>query len=290
MDNTDKQSLGAKKAKADEVLENLVNVHYAKANCWGRWLLSMQVLLYGSGVVAIFVPAVTLSYPPLAILLAVTSTWFAIQISKFKGTAETLKRHHEYWQGFGKDLPSGLLADLRVTVSGGVTDEEDRLLRQGIRFASAKPLGPARVLENLCESAWFTKHHATWCAEKLGVVFVLTVVLAILVLLVFLSSIKTLTSMMVAAQCVSVTLSTLLSIGVFRSWLEFRGYSQKAGDIEAESQRLLKFKTVDAFEAQRILAEYQLVRAGAPTIPTWVWKIQRERLNRSWDDLKKPTD
>jgi hypothetical protein len=222
-------------------------------------------------------------------LLAAASTWLTIQASKFKGIADTLKRHHEYWQGFGKELPKGWLADLRVTVSGGITDEEDRLLRQGLRFSSSKPLGPARVLENLCESAWFTKHHAAWCAERLGVVFVLSVVFAIVLLLVLLTSMKGLTSMMAAAQCVSVTLTTLLSIGVLHSWLAFRGYSQKEGEIEAESQRLLK-SGADAFEAQRTLAEYQLVRASAPTIPTWVWKIQRDCLNKNWNDLKKPTD
>ena len=289
MENTDKQLLAAKKAQADEVLENLVNVHYAKANCWGAWLLAMQILLYAAGVVAVFVPTLTMSYPPLAILLAATGTWLAVQASKFKGTAETLKRHHEYWQGFGKNLPNGLLADLRVTVSGGLTEEEDRLLRQGLRFSSTKPMGPARVLENLCQSAWFTKHHAAWCAERLGVVFILSVVSAIVLLLVLLASIKGLTSRMAAAQCVSVTLSTLLSIGVLHSWLAFRGYSQKAGEIEAESERLLK-SGADAFEAQRTLAEYQLVRASAPTIPTWVWKMQRDRLNENWNDLKKPTD
>ena len=91
---------------------------------------------------------------------------------------------------------------------------------------------------------------------------------------------------MAAAQCVSVTLSTLLSIGVLHSWLAFRSYSQKAEEIEAESERLSK-SGADAFEAQRTLAEYQLMRASAPTIPTWVWNKQRDCLNKNWNELKE---
>ena len=47
MESAYKQSLATKISQPDEILENLVNVHYAKANCWGTWLLAMQILLWG---------------------------------------------------------------------------------------------------------------------------------------------------------------------------------------------------------------------------------------------------
>ena len=146
------------------------------------------------------------------------------------------------------------------------------------------------MLENLSESAWFTKHLAAWCAVRLGAVFVLTVVFAVVLLLVLFTSQTGLPFRVAAAQCLSATLSSLLSLGVLHSWMAFKDYSQKAGEIDAEAQRLLKAGAADAFEAERALSEYQLLRASGPSIPTWVWKSQRDRLNQSWKDLKTSSD
>jgi hypothetical protein len=290
MEHVETKSVRSQKAEPGEVLKSLVNVHYAKANSWKTALLALQMALYAAGVVAVFAPALTTSYPPVAVILALSTTWIGIQASKFKSTADSLKRQYEYWQGFGKELPKGMLADLRVAVSGRIDEYEDRLLQKGLSFSSSKPLGPTRVLENLCESAWFTKHLAAWCGRWLGVVFVLAAVLSVALLLISINSLTGLSSRVAAAQCVSVTLTSLLSLGILHSWLAFRDYSQKAGDIENEAQRLLKSGTTDVFDAQRALSEYQLVRAGGPTIPTLVWKMQRDRLNDNWNDLKKPTN
>jgi hypothetical protein len=127
--------------KAGEILQNLVNVHYARAGFWSNVLLGMQLLLYLAGVAAVFVPKLTTSYPPVALALVIIGTWLSFQASKFKGAAEVLKRHYEHWQGFGKDLPRALLADMRATTFGGISAEEDRLLREGLSFSSLKPLG-----------------------------------------------------------------------------------------------------------------------------------------------------
>ncbi len=276
--------------KTNKILEKLVNLHFKKAKVWGGTHVLLQVLLYLAGVVAVFVPSVTTSYPPVALVLALIGAWLSGQASKFKGVADSLKRQHEYWQGLGPSPPTGLLADMRVNITGDLSEEENRLLREGLTFSSSKAVGPARVLENLSESTWFTKHLAGWCATALCTVFVLTLTGAVILLLVSAASLGDLTVRVAAAKCVAATFTFLLSIGVVRSWLAFSRYSQKAGEIEAEAQRLLKTGNADTLTAQRVLGEYQLLRASAPLIPTWVWEWQRNKLNDNWRELKCATE
>ena len=93
---------------------------------------------------------------------------------------------------------------------------------------------------------------------------------------------------LVAAKFISATLVFLISIGTLRSWLAYAALSQKAGDLDAEAGRLLAAGKLDAFEAQRLLAEYQLARASAPLVPTWVWRLRRDTSTNF--ELKRPQD
>jgi len=154
-------------------------------------------------------------------------------------------------------------------------------------FSSGKPVGPSRVVENLVETAWFTKHLAGSCRNIFFAVFVVSLILSVVLLLITASSAAQVSSRLAAAKCVSATLTFLISVGVLREWLSFLEFSKNAGEIEAEAERLCR-GDVTEFEAQRLLAEYQMIRAAAPLIPTVAWKIRRDALNEAWKQLKHP--
>lgn len=271
------------------IIEGLVNQAYDKAKWWAGLVIGLQSTLFLTGVAAIILPGFTLGYPWIALPLALVGAWMSGQAAKFKGMAERAKRQHEYLAGFGVAPSRGMLADLRVSLARELPEEADRLLRQGITYSSGKPPGAARVLENLCESGWFTKHLADWCACALRSLFLITVAIAISLLLLSATSLSGTPVGIVAAKFVAATLIFLISIGTLRSWLAYATLSQKAGDIDAEASRLLAAGKLDAFEAQRLLAEYQLSRASAPLVPTWVWRLRRDILNKHWE-LKRPQD
>jgi len=271
-------------------LQNLINIHYHKAKVWTGWLVAAEILIYMAGVVAVFLPNVPLEYPAVALVIVLITTRISIKAEKFKWVAESLKRQFEYCEGFGQPPSRGQLADLRASVDCTLSDKFDALLKEGLNYSSEQPLGHRRSLENLCESAWFSKHLAGWCSEKLRALFVVCIIGAVVILLIVASSapvgnhVATL-----IAKCVSSTLTFLVSIGILRSWLAYADFSKEAGSLETEAQRLLEDKSAGAFEAQRLLAEYQLLRATSPSIPTWVWKIRRKTLNQNWAELKRPT-
>lgn len=272
-----------------DIIEGLVNQAYDKAKWWAGSVIGLQTALFIAGIIAIFFSKFTLSYPWIALPLALLGAWMSGRAAKFKGMAERAKRQHEYLAGFGVAPSGGMLADLRVGLANELPAETDRLLRQGITYSSGKPPGVARVLENLCESGWFTKHLADWCACTLRALFLATVGIAVVLLLFSATSLSGTPVGIVAAKFVAATMIFLISIGTLRSWLAYAALSQKAGDIDAEADRLLAAGKLDAFEAQRLLSEYQLSRASAPLVPTWVWRLRRETLNKHWE-LKRPQD
>lgn len=272
-----------------DILEVLVNTAYNRAKVWAGAVIGLQIFVFLAGVVAVFVPELTLAYPWIALPLALVGAWLSSQASRFKGMAETGRRQHELLAGFGVEPSRGQLADLRVSLPKGLPAETDKLLRQGITFSSSKPPGPVRVLENLSESAWFTKHLAEWCGLLLGAVFVGSLTVAVSLLLLSATTLAGKPVGIAAAKCVAATLLFLISVGTLRSWMAYRRLRQRADDSDAEATRLLTSKTPDSFEAQRLLAEYQLARALAPLIPTWVWRVRLDTLNRNWE-LKRPLD
>jgi hypothetical protein len=176
-----------------------------------------------------------------------------------------------------------------VGLAKELPEATDRLLREGITYSSAKGPGAARVLENLSESAWYTKHLASWCASLLRAVFLGSVGIAAALLLLSATSLSGTPVGLGAARFVAATLIFLISVGTLRSWLAYAAISQKAGGIDGEACRLLDAQTFDSFEAQRLLAEYQLARASGPLVPTWVWKLRRGTLNNNWQ-LKRPKE
>ena len=269
------------------IVEGVVNRAYDKAKRWAGSVIGLQTTLFIAGVAAIFFPGFTLSYPWIALPLALVGAWMSGQSAKFKGMAECAKRQHEYLAGFGVAPSGAMLADLRVSLPKELPQELDCLLREGITYSSGKLPGAVRVLENLCESGWFTKHLANWCACGLRAMFLGTVVIAVGLLLLSATSLSGTPVGVVAAKFVAATLIFLISIGTLRSWLAYASLSQKAGDIDASAERLLASGDLDSFEAQRLLAEYQLSRASAPLVPTWVWRLRRDTLNKNWE-LKRP--
>ncbi|HEY1051251.1 MAG TPA: hypothetical protein VGE39_15880 [Prosthecobacter sp.] len=271
---------------AIEVLETLVNRAYDRAKRWAGAVLILQGALYFFGALAVFWPVFTLTYPWVALPLALIGAEITRRAGVYKGLAETAKRHHEYFAGFGITPSGSQLADLRQSLRNELSLEANELLKKGITYASDQPHGPRRVLENLSESAWFTKHLAAKCVVWVASTVLLSLTTAISALLWSAESAASTPTGVATAKAIAATLIFLISVGTIRSWVGYSKLSLKAKDIDTEASRLLAGDPSE-FEAQRLLAEYQLARSSAPLVPTWIWELHRYSLNEDWE-LKKP--
>jgi hypothetical protein len=271
-----------------DLLGKLVNRAYTKAKNLAGIGIALDVCLYLGGIVAIVAPQFTLEYPWLALPVTVFGFTLSSFSADMKDKAEALKRHHEYLMGFGTPPDKSQLADLQIVLAKELPKESEALLRQGITYWSKKPLGPARTLENLVESAWFTKHFSKFCASALGTVFTVSLLLSVSLLLLCATSLAGSPVGLTAAKCITVTILFLVSVRVLRSWLAYLALSKAAGGIDSSANNLLLQNPNDAFAAERLLCEYQIARASGPLIPTWVWRLRRNTLNDAWARIKRP--
>jgi len=267
-----------------ELLKRLVNTAFQKAKLWSFAVIGLQLLVFFSGVASIFWTKLSLSYPWIALPLAAVAAYLATQAAKHRSLAESLKRQHELADGFGKAPSCAQLADTKHALGELLSDEVDAQLRPGITYSSEAENGAHRLLENLIESAWFSKHLASWCSKRLCAVFAVSLVLSVSILLWCVGHLNnpSVTLEAAASKLVSATLLFMLSVGLIRTWLSFSRFAGKSQVNEQQAAAQLQHNKSDNLEALRLLTEYQLARATAPMIPTWVWRYRKEKLNHDW--------
>jgi hypothetical protein len=278
------------KRSPEELLDSLVNAAYDRAKFWAGIVLGIQALLFIGGVVAVFFSRFSLSYPWLAVPLAMISSALGARASEFKGLAESLKRRLENWSGFGRPLSKRMIADFRQELPNSLPLEVDQLLREGNTYASTEQPGARRAADNLSESSWFSHHLADWCAAALGVVFFVTLGSSLALLFYAAASVPGTKAGILAAKCVSATLLFMISGGAWRAWQGYKRFSVRAKEIDREAGALAAVESPDVCEVQRLLGEYQLARAAAPLIPTWVWRLRRHRLDEDHKNLRARTN
>ncbi len=267
----------------EDALRTSVNFAYDRAKRWAGGLLALQGFLFVGSITAMLAPALTLTYPWVALPLAALNTFVALRASRIKGVAEDAKRRHEYFEAFGETPSARWLADFRMVHHGRLPETVEALLRQGITYASSKVSGPERAMEMLSESAWYSRHLAAWCATALAILIAVSLTLALAILLYLLASLGDASAGEVASRAIAGTLLLLVSLGVVRNYTAYAGFSKKSEKTDEAASALLESgREIDHFDAQRLFAEYQLARAGTPLIPTWVWKINRHRLNENY--------
>jgi hypothetical protein len=265
-----------------DVLETLVNRAYDRAKRWAGAVLILQSGLFVAGALAIFWPFLTLTYPWLAVPLVLLGAWISARASKYKSLAEGAKRQHEYVAGFGVKPSLRELANLRQSLQKQLSPEAGALLKQGITYASEEPHGPRRALENLSESAWFSKHLAAHCVHWVAATFIITLLIAISLLLWAVVEVSGTAGGATAAKSFAATFTFLISVGSIRSWVGYAKLERKADKIDGDATAMLGIADPSNFEVQRLLTEYQVSRASAPLIPTWIWKIHRDSMNEDW--------
>lgn len=264
------------------ILVQLQNAAFQKAKYLSCALVGMKVFLFAGGLISLLSAGWSLSYPWLAFPIAAAGAVMTARATNMKDQAESLKRQHEFLDGLGAAPSDRTLANLRAELPDTLQLEIDRLLTEGVTYASAQPAGLKRILQNVSESAFFSRHLAMKCATYLLTLMSITVVVAVSFLFFLLSTLHNGTTAVTAARAIAATLVFLISVGTLKSWRGYVSFRSKADQAHAEAARLLNDAEPDPYESLRVLAEYQLARASAPMIPTKIWEMHRDRLNTIW--------
>jgi len=247
---------------------------------WGFSLISKgAAFLIGFLVFFQQIPAEPIPFVVAA--LTVVSELAGYRMERVRGVAQGLRRKLESFNSFGWEISNREMSDLVARCSSSVKKRVKREVTEEPYFASKEEPGPKRAVENVMESAWWSKHLSEsmfWtCAVIIGCAIAGSIV-ALVVSVLAVTDHNTLSSV---ARIVTSVLLLGLSCGLVRLAVGYFSFGQKAGQIELQAEALLGKKVV-LVDAVKLLHEYQLARSSAPIIPEWIWKWRRDELNALW--------
>jgi hypothetical protein len=194
--------------------------------------------------------------------------------------AQSIHRKLDLTDSLGWPIAAHELSDYAATL-----DNPRSLPRKGNYFASTKPPGPERALENLVESSWWSKHLAKIMAKRMWKIIVILVIVCIasLVWTVLIHPASEQAANMV--QVVLGTLLVLFSFNLLFVCLGFQEFCAQAGEICKKAIAMWDAPgALDEREVLKLWADYHLARTAAPKLPTQIWQKKQEKLNTDWAD------
>jgi hypothetical protein len=248
---------------------------------WGIGLSCKLAIFLVSAVVVL--SSFGSKYAPLLVaLLNVLAEVCLWQSDQAKATAEALLRKLDTKDSFGWPISGPELADFLLAVPNKV---RSTLLAGGPGeqyFVSTEGVGPRRAIENVQESAWWSKHLASRMALYCLLVTCLLVVGSVTLLGVSIEMVRDPDRLAGIGRVLVSTLALVFSIGLFGLSANYHIFSRRAAAIEQNAEGLLSMQFSSEDQAIKLLHEYQLARALAPLIPTWIYRLSRNALNEAW--------
>jgi fumarate reductase subunit C len=261
------------------------------AKFWWGTSVTMKLAGFMVGVFALVFNWPARPMPFILAALTVLSEIFSYRSDSIRGTAQGLRRKLDLKDGLGWDIPNAELSDLVVRSPASVKKKASSKPPNDPYFASQEMAGPRRAIENVSESAWWSKHLAekmyTHCLLTL-IVTVATALVALIVTVQAASGSAPLDTLSIVARVVTALLMLALSLGLLKLTTGYYGLSKKAARTEEGAERLLiTSSNIELVDALKIISEYHLARASAPIVPTWIWKWNQRELNVIWEELRR---
>jgi len=276
-----------------QTLPKIIGKTYRKAKRWYKAYLVCQVCVLLCTVVSILARLNSNFVAVIAFLAILATEGFRWRSDHWKSQGEWAKRKWEIVDGLGIPLDRKSVADWLAAKPEGfladVTPEEI----QGSEFDSRRPRGPLRLVENIRESAWWSKHVSKRMVVFLGAVLALVLVAAFITLTISIAALKDAKVEQSGALVQNVggiicsVLAFVVSINLIRLLADFREFALASKDIlERCDQALGSTAVLEERDAFFIMHDYQIARSSAPLLPTFVWKSQRGHLLELWASLR----
>jgi len=207
-----------------------------------------------------------------------------------KSTAQQFRRKLDLQDGFGWHIPNTCLSDVLVRCSWWVKKRARTHPVTEPYFASTEPPGPVRALKNVSESAWWTKHLAERMTTICCNTVIIGVILSFVSLIMAIQATSTHTARVNVARIVTSLLMLFLSMGLIKLVIGYNGLSKNSASGESAAERVLQGTALEELVAFKVMYDYHLSRAVGPIIPTWIWKLYRNELNKTWKEHRNGGD
>lgn len=264
------------------MVRTFANYLFSRAKTyWYAWAVA-KLLTF---IIASYVTLVTRTHwslPWIAVALSAVGDGLLLASDRVRSDAESLLRKLDLQDSLGWQIDRRDVADLEARYPVRPADA-----RANDSYFASKSVGVERGYENLRESAWWSKHlsERMFAYNVIALGGSLTVTLIALVAAVRLAAAPNGQEVALSVAKTAITFLMLaFSLGILKLALGYHSFRVKSEAAEDRANTALAPSAVnpDVLPANRAWAEYQLARAGAPMIPTFVWRWHQERLNRAW--------
>jgi hypothetical protein len=263
----------------------LSKAYFTLAKRWWGAALLCKLILIAVGALAVWFSVLSRLTPFVVFILTIVSECLVWRSDKLKGTAEELLRKLDFRDSLGWEISkvelSDVLARTPARLRARITAEDLR----GSYFASGDELGPRRAVQNIQESAWWSKHLSEAMGRYLFIFTVASSVGSLFILLVSVGTVKSFDVLSGIGRVVTAVLMLILSLGSIRLTLGYYDFSRKAQRVEERAAELLRYGS-NEIEVVKLYNEYHLGRAVAPLIPDRIWKWNEKHLNELWKDYR----
>lgn len=267
---------------SNDDLKPLSQAYFELAKKWWWWSIACKFFVFIIGLTSALLVIFPIYAPFLAAILEIASEICLWRSDTIKDGAEALRRKLDIRESFGWPISNTELSDLYITTPDSLLKLAPRETQGENYFASQLPVGERKALENIQESAWWTKHLSEKMYQYCLAIsfFLFAVILGSLILCIQALSSKD--ALINVARIVTSTLMLFFILGLFRKVIGYYEFSQKASQIESRIELLLNTPNITEFDALKIMHEYHLARSSCPLIPTFIWRQMRGKLNIMW--------
>lgn len=258
-------------------IHQIPDLLFTQAKRWFATGLLLRLSALAAGVSGLL-PQVAGAAPYAVACFAALAEAVSWRSDVLKGKAERSLRLLELQDGMGIRAAGEDVADLLVSVNGRPASERTSY------FSSGSPEGARRLVENLRESAWWTRNLATSMARIITFVTSLVLAASIVFLIWSLTYVDEQPSRAAAARVATALLMTVISLGFVKLTYAYRILASRADAASRGARTLIQSGTTES-AAISAVHDYQLARATGPLIPDALYGLKAGTLRKLWSTV-----
>ena len=238
------------------------NVWNGLPKWWWACSLILKSLAFGVGITVIFSAVPAKPIPFVVAILTAVSELAAYRMEFVRRTAQRLRRKLDMLDSFAWEITGRVI--LRFTCPlldlGQGTVQAAGSSRT--LLCKSRTGGARRGLENVVESAWWSKHLSETMLWTCTAIVSLTVLGSIVTMIVSLLSITNQDMLSAVARIVTSVLLLVVSMGLIRLAVGYHSFARTSEHVENQAETMLSKKRIGETDAVKLVHEYQLARAG----------------------------
>ena len=217
-----------------------------------KWLVASMICRFGTfaiGILAVLSANFSQASPFLVALCSLCAEYCLWKSDGHRRLAEDLRRKTDMEDSLGWRISAGEMRDVLARIPNNIRDLAESESSTEPYFASLEETGPVRMLENLRESAWWSKHLSEKTAKLYLWIMTGLFAISLTVLIVSIQTIRNFDILSNIGRAITSTIMLVFSLSLLRTTVGYFRFSQKSERLQEVAELLLQDNKVDLIQA-----------------------------------------